>query len=361
MDLSKMLLYAGLEKKEMRELLPEARRENGRFLRIYTIFTAIVFIACLAASFIAGGHLNVNKPIYMIMLVINVLIYMGVKTVMRKRPSLSTPLSVAYILGMYGYSFAVSLVHEGMQGTAAVAILVVMPCIFIYRPIYMVSLTVLMGTLYCLLSAQIKTHDIAMLDLWNSIFFGVVAVLLSVYQMQVRFREMHQKRKIRILSETDLPTGVKNRNCFESNQEYYAKMCAESVTCVYVDVNGLHELNDQEGHESGDVMLKAVATAMAERFGTENVYRIGGDEFVAFCVDTAPDKTRSAIASMISSLTGQGYSVSVGAYLEEKKELEMKSLVREAEKCMYKDKRKYYEQSGCDRRERRTDAPANPQ
>ena len=347
-----MLLYSGLDKKEASELLPEARRENGRFLRIYTLFTSIVFVACLIASFIAGGHLNVNKPIYLIMIVLNVLIYVCVKTVARKRPSLSTPLSVAYILGMYGYSFAVSLVHENMQGTAAVAILVVMPCIFIYRPIYMVSLTVVMSCLYCALSAQIKAHDIAMLDVWNSIFFGVIALLLSVYLMQVRFREMQQKRQNRILSETDLPTGVKNRNCFENNLEYYAKMCKENVTCVYVDVNGLHELNDQKGHESGDVMLRAVAVAMAERFGKKNVYRIGGDEFVSFCVDAAVETTRSSIASMISELTGQGYSVSVGAYLEEKDKLDMKSLVREAEKCMYKEKRLYYEQYGHDRRQR---------
>ncbi|MBR5111273.1 MAG: diguanylate cyclase [Clostridia bacterium] len=356
MDLSKTLLYAGLDKEEMRELLPEALRENGRFLRIYSIFASGVFIACLAASLIAGGQLNVNKPIYMIMIVLNVLIYMGVKTVMRKRPSLSTPLSVAFILGMYGYSFAVSLIHTGMQGTAAVAILVVMPCIFIYRPIYMVSLTVLMGSLYCFISAQIKSHDIAMLDLWNTLFFGMIAVLLSIYQMQVRFREMQKKRQNRILSETDLSTGVKNRNCYENNQDYYAKICAQSVTCVYVDVNGLHELNDQEGHESGDIMLKAVGSAMAERFGKENVYRIGGDEFVAFCPDAAVEKTRASISSMISELTGKGYSVSVGAYLEEKSRLDIKVLVREAEKCMYKEKRQYYEQFSHDRRQRRNAA-----
>ena len=29
--------------------------------------------------------------------------------------------------------------------------------------------------------------------------------------------------------------------------------------CVYIDANGLHELNNERGHEAGDLMLRFVA------------------------------------------------------------------------------------------------------
>ena len=353
----KALLYAGLEKEEIRELMPEARHENGRFVRIYALITAVVFILCLLASLIAGGQLEMNKPIYLSMIVISVVIYVNTKVTMKKHTKLSTLLAILYILSMYGYSFAVSLMHSDMQGTAAVAILVVMPCIFIYRPIYMIGLTVAMGALYCLLSMQIKTHSIAMLDVWNSLFFGAIAVLLSVYQMRVTFQEMLQKRRNRLLSETDLLTGVKNRNCFENNREYYPRLCKENVHCIYVDVNGLHELNDGQGHEMGDKMLQTVAGVLSERFSHENVYRIGGDEFVALCTDMSPDEIRSRIAETIREINEKGYSVSVGGAMQEKNELNMHDLLKEAEAYMYKDKRKYYEQFGHDRRRRASDVP----
>lgn len=355
---TKAILYAGLEKEEIRELMPEVQRENGRFVRIYAMMTAVVFAVCLLASFIAGGQLEVNKPIYLIMIAVSVLIYISTNVIMKDRPELSTLLAVIYILSMYGYSFAVSLVHSEMQGTAAVAILVVMPCIFIYRPIYMIALTIAMGILYCLLSLQVKAHSFAMLDVWNSLFFGVIAVLLSVYQMRVRFQEMLQKRRNRELSETDLLTGVKNRNCFERKRSFYSRQCRESVYCVYVDVNGLHELNDGQGHEMGDIMLQTVAGILSQHFGSENVFRIGGDEFVVLYIDISRDEVRGKIAAAIREISGKGYSVSVGGAMQSKDEVNMQALIKEAEVYMYKQKRKYYEQSGHDRRRRITDAVA---
>ena len=88
--LIKALLYAGLAKEEIQELLPEARHENARFLRIYAAITTAVFVVCLLASVIAGGQLEINKPIYLTMIIVSVLIYVNVKVTMRRKPALST-------------------------------------------------------------------------------------------------------------------------------------------------------------------------------------------------------------------------------------------------------------------------------
>lgn len=82
-------------------------------------------------------------------------------------------------------------------------------------------------------------------------------------------------------------TGLLNRNSYEKNVLEYPGRCRESVTCIYVDVNGLHTLNDSKGHAAGDEMLRAVAGALRDCFGEKDVYRIGGDEFVVFARDEA--------------------------------------------------------------------------
>ena len=350
--IKKLFLYAGLEGKDFSMLLPEAREENGRFLRIYSIMTTVVFSVCFLLSIFVGGALTVNRTIYLIMIIVSIGLLVCVKTVMKKHPALSTVFSIVFIVALYAYSMVVSLGHGDMQGTAAVAILLVMPCIFNYRPIYMISMTLLAMIVYCSIAAATKSSSIAMLDLWNSLFFGIIAMLLSIYQMRVKFNVLLQKRRNKELSEIDMLTGTKNRNSFEQNRNTYAVTCKSSLACIYIDVNGLHNLNDDEGHDAGDKMLCTVAHAITVRFGKDNTYRIGGDEFVAFCADRYMEEIDGMVKGMIRSITDKGYSVSVGVSCREKEDLEMKTLIREAEKLMYREKARYYQEAGHDRRHR---------
>ena len=82
--------------------------------------------------------------------------------------------------------------------------------------------------------------------------------------------------------------------------------------CVYIDANGLHELNNERGHEAGDLMLRFDAESLMEQFPKGSLYRVGGDEFVVFPApaegQTCEDRMRSASAS----ITAQGYSISYG-------------------------------------------------
>ena len=344
------MMYAGLDKAQFNALLTEARDENRHYLTIYSSITAMLFSICLLVSMLAGGKLVINRPVYTIMIAVDFVMYFCAQYLLPRRPGLSTPFAIFYVVSLYAYSFSVSLLHTDMAGTAAVAILLVMPSLFNYRPCYMIGMTVAAQAVYCLLSARMKAPAIALLDLWNCLFFGTLAVLLSVFQMRVKFRLLLQKSENRRLSETDLLTGVKNRNCFENRQNGYAASCRENLNCVYVDANGLHELNDAKGHSEGDRMLQTVANAISEAFGRENTYRIGGDEFVAFCADTPDETLRGRVKSILSAVTGAGYSASVGTSRQDKSALDMRTLIKQAEGLMYEDKRRYYQQAAHDRR-----------
>lgn len=55
----------------------------------------------------------------------------------------------------------------------------------------------------------------------------------------------------------------------------------EKFCLVVMDINNLKYMNDVFGHEMGDLLIKDASELLATTFGRENVFRIGGDEFVA--------------------------------------------------------------------------------
>ena len=92
------------------------------------------------------------------------------------------------------------------------------------------------------------------------------------------------------MSESGLNRGLNNYpHKGKSGKINYPYLCQENVVCVYADANGLHELNNEQGHDAGDRMLQTVAREMQSRFGDAHTYRVGGDEFVAFVPDREPE------------------------------------------------------------------------
>ena len=53
---------------------------------------------------------------------------------------------------------------------------------------------------------------------------------------------------------------------------------------VFIDLNGLKKVNDTQGHEAGDNLIKDTASFLKTNFRREDVVvRLGGDEFVVIC------------------------------------------------------------------------------
>ncbi len=152
---------------------------------------------------------------------------------------------------------------------------------------------------------------------------------------------------IKNMGAMDYLTGTKNRNSYESEAgEYITKEC-ETLWCVFVDVNGLHEINNALGHKAGDIMLCAVADTMKSIYGKNNVYRFGGDEFVAFAADSTKEEFFKKKKRMVAELAAKNYSVSVGFECGRKEDgiFDIEKIVSAAERYMYKEKKEYYEKN----------------
>ncbi len=186
---------------------------------------------------------------------------------------------------LYTFGIRISMLHADKPAVSAVAFLLVSPLLFYDRPSRLSIMIAAVVAVFCSIVVNCKEPAIAQLDIWNSVTFAVVAAVTTVFIMNIKIRALKQSSQIEYMSQTDLLTGVKNRNHYENQLKKYPQLCASNLVCVYGDVNGLHEKNNSEGHEAGDIMLRTVAEALQAVFGPEHTFRIGGDEFVAFRTD----------------------------------------------------------------------------
>ena len=81
---------------------------------------------------------------------------------------------------------------------------------------------------------------------------------------------------------TDALTGVKNKGAFDLsvkriNGEMHEEKTAFAI--IMFDLDNLKEINDQFGHERGDIYLQTACRLICRVFAHSPVFRVGGDEF----------------------------------------------------------------------------------
>ena len=177
---------------------------------------------------------------------------------------------------------------------------------------------------------------------------AVVFIILLIYMLWLlnEFRESIADAEEK--ANTDVLTGLQNRNRFEA---FIGKTDAlkEKLACIYIDANGLHDLNNSRGHSAGDQMLRFIADTLKVEFGGDNIYRIGGDEFVLFKADKTEKDLEEGLAGFMEALARNNYHAAVGICTYESG-LDMDKLIKSAESKMYEAKRRYYEETGKDMR-----------
>lgn len=104
-------------------------------------------------------------------------------------------------------------------------------------------------------------------------------LLLELYIKQVASR-----LELESMARTDGLTQCLNRKAYEEDIEFiksYSVQNNMSVRLIVIDLNGLKLVNDDFGHEYGDMMIVECKKVLASILPPNgNLYRIGGDEFV---------------------------------------------------------------------------------
>lgn len=175
-------------------------------------------------------------------------------------------------------------------------------------------------------------------------------ILLAVMPIVQHISEQIQKQatreaSLRRLSEIDEMTQLYNRNKYLDMLEHHYPS-VDKVGVIFWDVNGLKATNDNKGHEKGDLLIDGVAKTIrqAVRF-EDNVFRIGGDEFVAILENVDENNVKQVVErwkdglklanrqSRITLSASVGYAVGAGSEIEQ--------VVKRADAMMYKEKQQY--------------------
>jgi len=113
---------------------------------------------------------------------------------------------------------------------------------------------------------------------------------LQLRETEIKYKEACQTiDELQVAAYTDALTGLANRRAFEDELEteiLHAVRHQYPLGVVSIDLDGLKLVNDHEGHERGDALLKSTAQALRAQIGPGGrMYRIGGDEFAIIVKD----------------------------------------------------------------------------
>lgn len=159
-----------------------------------------------------------------------------------------------------------------------------------------------------------------------------------------------EKTKLKNLSYVDSLTYAQNRNHFNEYIEQNRNKELHSLGVIYLDLNGLKEINDKMGHIAGDTLIITASYALQEIF-LDNSYRVGGDEFVVIEQDVSELLFFDQYAKLLKRMKELEISVATGCVWKETCS-NLSETLQEADQKMYEDKKRYYSLVENDRRSR---------
>lgn len=119
---------------------------------------------------------------------------------------------------------------------------------------------------------------------------GITCIMTEITE-QKRLEE-----KLTWLSLVDPLTGLHSRHYLEEQSEILRNGRRYPVSVVNIDVDGLHDVNNNQGHDAGDELLKAVGDILRESFRQEDcVARTGGDEFLILLPETDENEANEIV------------------------------------------------------------------
>ncbi len=185
-------------------------------------------------------------------------------------------------------------------------------------------------------------------------------VAISAFQMEGQWcaagsvrditRRKHDERELKRLANTDALTGAYNRRRFLELAEQEAarsKRYGGPLTLLMLDLDHFKAVNDNYGHEAGDLVLKGMVQVCQEVLREVDIFgRVGGEEFMALLPETGLDgagkvaeRLRAALAAAPVAVDGSkiSYTASIGVAAMTL-EMNLEQLMKLADQAMYRAK-----------------------
>lgn len=147
----------------------------------------------------------------------------------------------------------------------------------------------------------------------------------------------------------DMLTGLKNRNEYMRRYNELKEKKPDTMGVIFIDINGLKQLNDNYGHERGDAIIRRTAECI-KRHSLGHGYRIGGDEFVVLWEHIDKELFDMRVEKLKEEFKDESeYSISMGSVWQEGG-IDIEQQVKIADAYMYEAKQAHYQNGRHDRR-----------
>ncbi len=152
-------------------------------------------------------------------------------------------------------------------------------------------------------------------------------------------------KKLETVSTEDTLTGVKNRNAMNMRIDNFVngtEVLQQPFGVIFADITGLDQVNEDDGHSSGDILLKKAAVLLKSIFHQDEIYRSSGAEFVLIVQGTSKEdfyKKLNALKDFTSY--GSEICLSIGSDWNDEDQNIRRSM-HIADEEMYNEKAKFY-------------------
>ena len=274
-------------KQYFRECMETIDDNNLYMLRKTCMYCSIVYVLMIVIEKFLFKNFIISVPSLLFIPLIVVYFNINLYT-MRHRGEISTGKTAAICCSYYfclGVILGLIDVFEAPAGQALwLPIAVIgLPMIFIDR-IYKYGFEELVVLAIMLtISYFNKNHDNFIKDVYISIAAYVISMLESRIILEMRARETLAMVEVKRLSAVDKLTHVLNKGALLQRVENYfiTKPVEESCAMCIIDLDDFKMVNDNLGHNVGDVLLERVGTLLTENFRAYDIVgRYGGDEFI---------------------------------------------------------------------------------
>jgi diguanylate cyclase (GGDEF)-like protein len=178
------------------------------------------------------------------------------------------------------------------------------------------------------------------------------AVRLSVFALAIvlvdRLRRVHERESA--LARVDLLTQLPNRRAFYEHagaEIMRAQRYQRPLTAISLDLDNFKSVNDRDGHDAGDRVLRTVAETLQKNIRTTDIAgRLGGDEFAILLPETGREAAGEIAAKLQQQLLynmqngGWPVTVSFGVATFMAPPASIDDLMKQADLLMYSAKQK---------------------
>jgi diguanylate cyclase (GGDEF)-like protein len=143
---------------------------------------------------------------------------------------------------------------------------------------------------------------------------------------------------------TDPLTGALNRQGLRAALMSTSTLLADPMAVIFVDLDHFKRINDEHGHETGDVVLRTFATTVSSEIRSiDKLVRWGGEEFVIICPATTAEQAYRLAQKLRGSMQNLSWpdklhvTASFGVAEHQERE-EIGAVIRRADEALYKAK-----------------------